>query len=61
MKGMKVYELDTGNDGEDDILVGYNDQDALIDVFNHFEFEELPDHWTIRELREDELKELGII
>jgi len=61
LKGMKVYELDTGNDGEDDILVGYNDQDVLIDVFNHFEFEELPDHWAIRELREDELEELGII
>lgn len=41
-----VWALDTGNDGEDDILIG--DYDEVVgDILAHFEMEALPDHWTL--------------
>ena len=59
-KGFKVFELDTGNFGEDDVLFGYDYNDVLIDILSHHEIDELPEDWELREFRKDELEELGL-
>lgn len=48
-KGEKVWRLDTGTAGEDDVLIG-NYDDALADVLSHHELAELPEGWEIIEL-----------
>jgi len=48
--GLEIYELDTGADGNDDMLIaekGETSQDLLIDILNYYEIPELPDHWSL--------------
>ena len=44
---LNVYELDTGNDGEDDILIGETEEGVVADICAHFDMEALPPHWTL--------------
>ncbi len=50
--GETLWELDTGNDGEDDILVGKKG-DIELDLCNFHNVEELPDHWELRDCTDD--------
>ena len=55
-QGKKVFALDTGNFGEDDVLIGGTMEEALADVLSHQELAELPEGWELREIsRPDEL------
>ena len=49
-KGEKVWRLDTGNYGEDDVLIGGTMEEALADVLSHQELAELPEGWELTEL-----------
>jgi len=42
----QVWELDTGNDGYDDHLIGTYDE-ALDDILYHQELKKLPEYWTL--------------
>lgn len=44
--GLPVWRLETGNDGEDDVLIG-DYQDVVADILDHFDLDELPDHWFL--------------
>ena len=44
--GLEVWALDTGNDGEDDVLIG-TWEEVEGDTLSHHELIELPDHWTL--------------
>ena len=48
-RGEKVFALDTGNDGEDDTLIGSQDE-CLADIFCYHEIDELPGHWSLIEV-----------
>jgi hypothetical protein len=55
-EGKKVFALDTGNAGEDDILIADTNetrQDVLEDVLAHHEVSELPEGWTLEEIDYD--------
>jgi hypothetical protein len=57
-QGKKVFALDTGNYGEDDVLIGGTMEEALADVLAYHELAELPEGWeiTVTEIsRTDEL------
>ena len=55
-QGKKVFALDTGNFGEDDVLIGGTMEEALADVLAYHELAELPEDWEITEIsRPDEL------
>ena len=45
--GKEVYVLDTGNDGEDDVLIG-GFRDVMRDIVEYHEIDILPDHWGLR-------------
>lgn len=45
----RVFRLDTGNDGEDDVLIGASREEVLQDVLRHHELKALPEHWELRE------------
>ena len=49
-KGEKVWRLDTGNYGEDDVLIGGTMEEALADVLAYHELAELPEDWEITEI-----------
>ena len=54
-QGKKAFALDTGNFGEDDVLIGETRNDVLADVLSHHELAELPEGWELREIsRPDE-------
>jgi len=65
-QGGSIWELDTNDDGEDDILIG-SAEEVLADVFHHFEIDALPERWALRKLdsaevgslRADMLEEMG--
>ena len=44
---MARYKLDTGNSGNDEILVGDSVAEVTQDVLNRYEVDELPAGWTI--------------
>ena len=44
---MARYKLDTGNSGNDEILVGDSVAEVTQDVLNRYEVDELPQGWTI--------------
>jgi hypothetical protein len=51
--GKRLWELDTGSAGEDDILIAEpaeNRDDLLSTVLSHFERTELPPRWTLEGL-----------
>lgn len=55
-EGKKVFVLDTGSAGEDDILIaepGEGREDILADVLAHYEVAELPEGWTLEEIDYD--------
>jgi len=55
-EGKKVFFLDTGNAGEDDILIaepGEGREDVLADVLAHHEMAELPVGWYLEEIDYD--------
>lgn len=41
-----VWELDTGSDGIDDVLIG-DLEEVTEDILSSFELETLPKHWTL--------------
>jgi hypothetical protein len=52
-EGKKLFSLDTGNAGYDDILIADTNetrQDVLEDVLAHHEVSELPEGWTLEEI-----------
>jgi len=50
---MAKYKLDTGNSGNDEILVGDSIAEVTQDVLNRYEVDQLPDGWTIEEITEE--------
>ena len=46
LKGTEVWALDTGNAGEDDMLIGTHEE-CLAAVLHHHEIESLPDGWSL--------------
>jgi len=46
MQGQEVWALDTGNDGNDDVLIG-SKQETIDCLLAHHELDELPGHWTL--------------
>jgi hypothetical protein len=61
-EGKKVFFLDTGNAGEDDILIVEPEEsreDVLADVLAHHEMAELPEGWTLKEIDYDPEDVLG--
>ena len=48
-RGDMVWALDTGNDGEDDVLLGTLEEVEL-DLLHHFDLQEMPVHWTLEQL-----------
>lgn len=44
--GLAVYVLDTGNDGEDDTLIG-SEEEIRNDILTHHDLDALPAHWTL--------------
>jgi hypothetical protein len=52
-EGKKLFVLDTGSAGEDDILIaehGEGREDVLADVLAHHEMAELPEDWYLEEI-----------
>lgn len=47
--GKEMYALDTGNDGDDDTLIGSYDA-CLHDVLSYHEIERLPEHWSLERI-----------
>ena len=46
-KGKKIWSLDTGNDGEDDMLIGER-EDVIQDIlYYHHDIESMPEHWEL--------------
>lgn len=54
---LKIYDLETGTSGNDDVLVGVDYDDVLTDVLAFHEIDELPEGWEIREMTMEELKD----
>jgi hypothetical protein len=51
--GKEVWQLDTGNDGSDDVLIG--DPDGIeTDILSHFDIPTWPDHFSLYSLSEQE-------
>ncbi|KKN09857.1 hypothetical protein LCGC14_1042280 [marine sediment metagenome] len=44
--GKEVWRLDTGNSGEDDMLIGTHDE-VVADILHHHELDTLPEGWTL--------------
>jgi len=49
-EGYRLYNLDTGTDGADDVLYGLDLTEIAHDVILHHDLDELPDHWRIDEI-----------
>lgn len=48
-EGNKLFILDTGEDGEDDVLYGTNQLEVEADIRFYLD-NEIPEHWTLREI-----------
>lgn len=55
-RNIPVYELDTADHGEDDVLIG-DFQECLRDVLYYFGLECLPEDWNLRRIGRDEIAE----
>ena len=51
-RGEKVYSLDSGNSGEDDILIGEKNE-IIRNLCDYHEFDELPEHWALEPMDKD--------
>lgn len=47
--GKSIWELDTGNDGEDDTLIG-SKEEVIFDILSYCEMDEMPNYWTITQI-----------
>ena len=47
---LPVWQLDTGNDGMDDVLIGGTEEDARHDVMAWANVTEWPDHWSLTKI-----------
>jgi len=47
--GKKIWMLDTGTYGEDDMLIGEKEE-VFGDILCYYEIEKLPDGWTLEEI-----------
>jgi len=54
-RGAQVWVLDTGPDGEDDVLIGSR-EDVFQDVCSFHELGELPPHWSLKPFEEHSLE-----
>jgi len=43
------WQLDTGTDGEDDVLLGTR-EDVEADILHHHDLDEMPSNWTLARL-----------
>jgi hypothetical protein len=46
-KGARVWVLDTGSDGEDDVLIGTR-EDVFQDICSLHDIREFPAHWRLQ-------------
>ena len=46
-EGKTLWELDTANDGEDDILIGETEKEVVIDILHHHDLTKFPINWTL--------------
>ena len=49
-QGRILYALDTGNDGEDDVLIAQSDEtreDIIHDILHHHELTTFPEYWSL--------------
>jgi hypothetical protein len=54
--GESVFELDTANSGNDDVLIG-TEEECITDIILHTEFDEMPVNWTLRKIDKEELEQ----
>ncbi|MDQ2696700.1 MAG: hypothetical protein M3Z21_15255 [Pseudomonadota bacterium] len=54
--GESLYALDTGSDSMDDVLFGIDVQEIVNDLCYEFDTNELPAHWTIRQVSLEEVE-----
>ena len=47
--GQKLWKLDTVNSGEDDILIG-EQEDIIEDICHYHEIDFLPENWTLTKI-----------
>ena len=48
--GKSIYELDTGEDGEDDLLIAAKSatlQDLINEILAYHNLENIPSHWSL--------------
>jgi hypothetical protein len=50
-RGAQVWALDTGPDGEDDVLIGSR-EDVFQDICSFHDISELPPHWSLKPFEE---------
>ena len=55
LDGEEIWEFDSGNDGEDDILVG-SQKEVEIDLCRYFEIDALRSDWTLTRLTPEEVR-----
>ena len=54
-RGEEIWEFDSGNDGEDDILIGSRDE-VEADLYRYFEIGSLRSDWTLARLPPEEVR-----
>ena len=54
-RGEEIWEFDSGNDGEDDILIGSRDE-VEADLYRYFEIGSLRSDWTLARLTPEEVR-----
>ena len=48
-EGKEIFELDTDNFGEDDVLIGSH-TDCVEDVITHYGFQAFPTNWELSKI-----------
>ena len=56
-EGAQVWVLETGPDGEDDVLIGSR-EDVFQDICSLHDFSEFPPHWSLKPFEEDQSRRL---
>jgi len=54
-KGTQVWALDTGADGEDDVLIGSREE-VFQDICSLHDSSEFPPHWTLTPFEEHQTR-----
>ena len=55
LDGEEIWEFDSGNDGEDDILIG-SQKEVEIDLCRYFEIDTFRPDWTLIRLTAEEVR-----